>query len=243
MTTRPESASPRSSAGPSPRLSSLGESLARVGERFSAFGALGLVAVDAQPLAEIERDYGHEAYLRALGSLASLVENLAKDRLSGDELLVTGETGHHELVVLLFRSPSDGEFYRSEMPLFVESLAEALVRHGHRVVYPYCRKAPIFGIGYTGRLRNPHYGVATQVRSALEDARGHTPARRAPRVAPAPQADLRLVIERQIYSVYEPIVRGRLAHGVRLRGARARARTAPSCTRRRSCSRSPPSTT
>ena len=104
MTTRPESASPRSSAGPSPRLSSLGESLALVGERFSGFGALGLVAVDAQPLAEIERDYGYEAYLRALGSLASLVENLAKDRLSGDELLVTGETGHHELVVLLFRS-------------------------------------------------------------------------------------------------------------------------------------------
>jgi EAL domain-containing protein (putative c-di-GMP-specific phosphodiesterase class I) len=206
VTTRPESASPRSSAGPSPRLSSLGESLALIGERFSGFGALGLVVVDAQPLAEIERDYGHEAYLRALGSLASLIENLAKDRLSGDELLVTGETGHHEVVVLLFRSPSDGEFYRSEMPLFVESLSEALVRHGHRVVYPYCRKAPIFGIGYTGRLRNPHYGVATQVRSALEEARGD--ARLGARIeARRRRKELTgIVMAGAVTSVYEPIV-------------------------------------
>ena len=177
-----------------------------IAERFNGFGALGLVAVDAQPLAEIERDYGHDAYLRSLGSLASLVENLVKDRLSGDELLLTGETGHHELVVLLFRSPSDGEFYRSEMPLFVESLSEALVRHGHRVVYPYCRKAPIFGTGYTGTLRNPHYGVGTQVRSALEEARED--ARLGARIeARRRRKELTgIVLAGAISSVYEPIV-------------------------------------
>ena len=139
MTSRFDPASPRQAVGPSPRLPSLGEALSHIGERFSGFGALGLVVVDAEPLGEIERDYGHEAYLRALGSLAALVDNLARDRLSGDEMLVTGETGHHEVVVLLFRSPNDGEFYRAEMPFFVEALSEALARHGHRVVYPYSR--------------------------------------------------------------------------------------------------------
>src|SRR4030095_13499009 len=179
--------------------------LAGIAERFNGFGALGLVVVDAEPLAEIERDYGYDAYCRALGSLAALVENLARDRLSGDELLVTGETGHHELVVLLFRSPTDGEFYRAELPFFVEALSEALVRHGHRVVYPYCRKAPIFGIGYAGTLRNPHYGVATPLRESLDEARGdaHLAARLEGRRR---RLDLTgIVLAGAITSVYEPI--------------------------------------
>jgi len=206
VTSRFDPASPRQAVGPSPRLPSLGEALPHIAERFSGFGALGLVVVDAEPLGEIERDYGHEAYLRSLGSLAALVDNLARDRLSGDEMLVTGETGHHEVVVLLFRSPNDGEFYRAELPFFVEALSEALVRHGHRVVYPYCRKAPIFGIGYTGTLRNPHYGVATQIRSSLEEARGD--AQLGARIeARRRRKDLTgIVLAGAITSVYEPIV-------------------------------------
>jgi EAL domain-containing protein (putative c-di-GMP-specific phosphodiesterase class I) len=206
VTSRFDPASPRQAVGPSPRLPSLGEALPHIAERFSGFGALGLVVVDAEPLAEIERDYGHEAYLRALGSLAALVDNLARDRLSGDEMLVTGETGHHEVVVLLFRSPNDGEFYRAELPFFVEALSEALARHGHRVVYPYCRKPPIFGIGYTGTLRNPHFGVATQLRASLEEARGD--AQLGARIeARRRRKDLTgIVLAGAITSVYEPIV-------------------------------------
>lgn len=196
----------RIAAGAAPRVPSLGESLPRIAERFSGYGALGLVVIDAQPLAEIERDYGYEAYCRSLGSLGALAESLIQDRLSGDEMLVTGETGHHELVVLLFRSPADAEFYRAEIPLFVEGLAESLARHGHRVVYPYCRKAPIFGIGFTGTLRNPHFGVATQLRASLEEARED--ARLGARIeARRRRKQLTgIVLAGEITSVYEPIV-------------------------------------
>ena len=147
-----------------------------------------------------------------------------QDRLSGDEMLVTGETGHHELVVLLFRSPADAEFYRAEIPLFVEGLAEALARHGHRVVYPYCRKAPIFGLGFTGSLRNPHFGVATQLRASLEEARedarldARIEARRRRKQLTG------IVLAGEITSVYEPIVDVATQDRVRLRGARPRAR-------------------
>lgn len=206
MTNRSDRTPSRSASAPGARLATLGEALPQIAERFSALGALGLVLVDAEPLAEIERDYGYDAYCRALASLAALVEDRAGDRLAGDELILTGETGHHELAVLLFRSPSDGEFYRAEIPLFVESLADALAHHGHRVVYPYCRKPPIFGLGYTGTLRNPHYGVATQLRESLEEARGDAQLDARIEARRRRKELTGIVLEGAVTSVYEPIV-------------------------------------
>jgi len=188
------------------RLPTLGEVLPKVADRFSSFGALGLCVVDASPLAEIERDYGHEAYLRSVASLGGLIENVVADRLGSDEMVTLGETGHHEILVLLFRGPTDTEFYRGEIPLFVEALTEALVRHGHRVVYPYSRLQPIFGTGATGILRNPHFGAATQLRQALDEARedarldARIEARRRRRLLTG------LVLAGEVTSVYEPIV-------------------------------------
>ena len=38
--------------------------------------------------------------------------------------------------LLLFRELSEREFYREEIPEFMQVLDETLGRHGHRVVYP-----------------------------------------------------------------------------------------------------------
>jgi EAL domain-containing protein (putative c-di-GMP-specific phosphodiesterase class I) len=188
------------------RLPTLGEALPRIAERFSATGALGLVAVDASPLIEIERDYGYEACCRAAHSLSSLVEGVMADKLGGDEMLVLGEAGHHELLLLLFRSPTDTEFYGSEIPSFVSALAAGLARHGQRVVYPYSRLNPIFGIGYTGILRNPHYGVGTQLRQALEEAREDALLEARVEARSRRKQLMELVLAGEVTSVYEPIV-------------------------------------
>ena len=71
---------------------SLGALLSRIKEQFADDGALGVVLVDASPLAQIERRYGASAYRGALASLAALVEELVGDQLTVKDLIVTGET-------------------------------------------------------------------------------------------------------------------------------------------------------
>ena len=192
-----------SSARSLPRL---GEALPAVAERFTRFGALGMVVIDAPALAAIERDYGYDAYTSALSTLGELAGAVAREHLVGDELVTLGDTGRHEVLIHLFRQCGNGDFYRSELPAFVRALDQALERGGQRVVYPYSRKAPVFGTGYSAALRNPHVGAASQIRDAFREARDDA------RLAVKVQARQRrkefmgLVFAGKVTSVYEPIV-------------------------------------
>jgi hypothetical protein len=86
---------------------SLGALLPRIVQQFDDEGALGVLLVDASPLAEIERQYGARAYRQAFGALAALVEELIGDQLLVTDLVVAGESGRDELAVLLFREPAE----------------------------------------------------------------------------------------------------------------------------------------
>jgi len=175
-------------------------------QRFSAMGALGLVLVDASLLARIEHGYGHEAYQGTLANLGALVRGVSEDLLGGDELIVTGETGRHEVLVLLFRSKNDGQFYRKQLPELVTGIEQALEQHGQGVAYPYFRKTPPISVGLSAILRNAHLGAETQIRGAIEEARqdallaGRWAARRRRRDF------LGMVLAGEVTSVYEPIV-------------------------------------
>lgn len=63
---------------------SLGALLPRIVRQFDDEGALGVLLIDATPLADIERQYGAPAYRQSFGALATLVEELI-----GEHLLVT----------------------------------------------------------------------------------------------------------------------------------------------------------
>jgi EAL domain-containing protein (putative c-di-GMP-specific phosphodiesterase class I) len=189
-----------------PPLPNLGDALPEISGRFSQCGALGVAVVDASPLAQVELDYGCEAHARATASLAALVGRLMRDRLRSDDMLIRGDPGKHELVLLLFRTLADREFYREEIPQFMKTLDETLVRHGHRVVYPYARTVPIFGIGATGIMRNPHFSVATQLRAAVEEARSDAQLEARIEARRRRKELTALVLAGEVSSVYEPIV-------------------------------------
>jgi EAL domain-containing protein (putative c-di-GMP-specific phosphodiesterase class I) len=189
-----------------PLLTNLGDALPEIAGRFNQCGALGVAVVDASPLAQIERDYGCDAHARAVASLASLVGRLMQDRLRADDMLILGDPGKHELVLLLFRTLEDREFYRGEIPDFMQTLSETLGRHGHRVVYPYARSAPIFGTGATAIMRNPHFSVATQLRGAVEEARSDAQLEASIEARRRRQELTALVLAGEVTSVYEPIV-------------------------------------
>ena len=187
-------------------LPRLGEAIPPIVQRFNSKGTLGVVLLDASPLAKIEGSYGHDAYARAASSLGGLVRDAADEVLDGDELIMTGETGRHEIVIMLFRDQRDGEFYRSELPGLIRALQRTIEQSGHRVVYPYFRKVPILGIGFSAVQRNPYFGAETQLREALEEARGDAELFARCEVRQRRKSFLGMVMAGEVSSVYEPIV-------------------------------------
>jgi EAL domain-containing protein (putative c-di-GMP-specific phosphodiesterase class I) len=186
--------------------SSLGEQLPRIAQQFQDDGAMGVVLVDATPLAAIEQRYGAGAYRHSLAALASLVTELIGDQLLVTDLVVAGESGRDELAILFFREPSEVAFYKRELEEIALRLARGLTARGHRVGYPYTRDVRGLEIGVGTALRNPTIREEAQVRKAMRAARDHLRVR-AKIASRKRRAQLfELVIEGRIYSVYEPIV-------------------------------------
>jgi EAL domain-containing protein (putative c-di-GMP-specific phosphodiesterase class I) len=188
------------------RLPGFGEALSRITAHFTLEGALGLVLIDASRLGVIERQYGGEAHRRSMDDLGAVVQELIGDRLSINDLVVAGETGRNEILVLLFREPSEAAFYKQELPELRRILADGLVRRGNRVGYPYLKQAPPIQIGTGAALRNPTVGSETQVSSALREARDEAELNARFAARRRRQRVFELVLEGHVYSVYEPIV-------------------------------------
>lgn len=209
MTTTPESDRP--AKRPSVATSndeSLDVSLrfAEFAERFEAAGAVGLVVVGAPKVAAIERRYGEEARVRCLASLEARVQEVAEERLRTDFAVCLGEPGYDEVVVLLFRKAGSAGFFRTEMPGFQQDLERALQSHGQQVFYPYQRGGVCLPTGIAVELRNPQFGLATQLRRLIDEAR-----RDCAFAVEAQRREVRhnlleTILDHRIYSVYEPIV-------------------------------------
>ena len=187
-------------------LPTLGEALSRITAHFTLEGALGVVLVDASRLAVIERQYGGDAHRRAIQDLGSLMHELIGDQLGIEDLIVTGEAGSNELLVLVFREGDEVAFYKRELPALRRTLADGLNGRGVRVGYPYLKQAPPLRVGSGAALRNPTILGESQVSAAVREARQEAEldakiaARRRRRQV------FEVVLESRVYSVYEPIV-------------------------------------
>ncbi len=183
-----------------------GASLERIRARFGVEGALGIVLVDASAFSEIERVYGLETHQKAIGRIADLVCETIGRHLDAQDLILRGETGRNEILVLVFRPCNQARFYVEEVPALREALLTALKRQGSRLAYPYVKHAPPVHLGTSVALRNPTLGVETQLRRALEQARAD--ARLSLEIAKRERRRrfVEFVLRGEIFCVYEPIV-------------------------------------
>jgi EAL domain-containing protein (putative c-di-GMP-specific phosphodiesterase class I) len=184
----------------------LGQQLPAITRRFGAETALGLIAVDASSLSRIEASFGAEAHERALAALGTLVRELLEDRLGIGDLVVSGESGRDEILVLIFREATEVEYYTRELPALSRLLGEGLARRGGRVGYPHLRETPPMHVGVGAALRNPTISAETQVRHALEEARDHAALNARIEARRRRKRLFELVLDGKVRSVYEPIV-------------------------------------
>ncbi|UCE85932.1 MAG: EAL domain-containing protein [Deltaproteobacteria bacterium] len=194
------------SAAAEKRIARLGEVLRDVEARFDTEHALGVMVVDAGPLASIEESYGSAAHQRVLALLAVEIRVAIGGHLGLDDLVVTGETGRSEAIVILFRSIDEGNFYGGELPGLRRAIGARLEGRGNRIVYPFLRSAPELFVGIAPAIRNPNLGAVTQLRRAIDEARRD--AQLDARIAARRRREqfVKLILEGQVTSVYEPIV-------------------------------------
>jgi EAL domain-containing protein (putative c-di-GMP-specific phosphodiesterase class I) len=196
---RPASAAPA-------RRPSLGEDLQRIAGCFADDGALAVVLVDASGLAPIEPQYGGAALRHALDNLGDMIQGMVGDRLSVDDAVLVGEIGRDEIAVFLFRGADEVEFFKRDLERICRDVTQGLAQRGNRAGYPYTRHLPPFRVGTGTALRNPTIRPELQIRQALEDAREHIGLISRLESRKRRKQIFELVLERQIYSVYEPIV-------------------------------------
>jgi len=188
------------------RIPRFGEALAEVAQNFSQEGALGLLVVDASGLAEIEVSFGCEAKQKAMAELVALTAALIGESLCISDMILSGETGRNEIVVLVFREPKEIDFYRRELPEFVRALNQGYRARSNRIGYPYMRKTPTLPVGTASALRNPTIGAETQILAALREARNDAELGERIATRRRRQRLFDLVLEGRVRSVYEPIV-------------------------------------
>jgi EAL domain-containing protein (putative c-di-GMP-specific phosphodiesterase class I) len=187
-------------------LPSLGECLATVGDRFHHNGVVGLLVIDVAVVERVEEARGEAARRQVLATFNTLIEEVGEERLDIDDLLVAGETGRNEILVWMFREHRDARFYRQEIPGFDQALRKKLEHAGSKVFYPYLRSVPEIVTGMAVKLRNPKYGIDTQVRQVLSEAREDAVLNRRIQARKRRRRFHELILDGGIYSVYEPIV-------------------------------------
>jgi EAL domain-containing protein (putative c-di-GMP-specific phosphodiesterase class I) len=188
------------------RRRTLGEDLQRIAECFEDDCALGVLLIDASGLAPIEPHYGGDALHHAMGNLGDMIQAMVGDRLSVNDAVLIGEVGREEIAVFLFRGVDETDFFKRELDKIRRDVTADLAQRGSRAGYPYTRQLPPFHVGTGTVLRNPTIRPELQIRQALEEAREHIDLVARLESRRRRKQIFELVLERQIYSVYEPIV-------------------------------------
>ncbi len=134
-------------------------------------GSLGVVVLDASPLATIEDEYGTPAYEEVRqGLFKTLDDSRGKDYRQGDILCLDRPRG---LRFLLFLDRKR----RRTLPLTVADLRTArgrlvssLVPKLSRAAFPYIKSAPALDVGHGLAVHNPLLHTERVIERALEEA-------------------------------------------------------------------------
>jgi EAL domain-containing protein (putative c-di-GMP-specific phosphodiesterase class I) len=134
-------------------------------------GSLGLLVLDASPLATIEDEYGTFAYEEVRQRVFRILDEArGKDYRQGDILCLDRPRGRRFLFFLDRKR-------RRTVPLAVADLRTArgrvvssLVEKISRAAYPYVKRAPALDVGHGLALYNPLLHTERVVERAIEEA-------------------------------------------------------------------------
>ena len=188
-------------------LRSIGQEIDPIRSHFAESGALGMLVIDAMSLEEIERSYGVAAHRQVTGRVAAQTREVLSDRLESGDLVVLGELGRDEVIVLLFRERRNDGFYRSELPKLARTVGESLSSVGNRFGYPFTRQPLRFSVGEALALYDPTLRPEVLIRRARDQALRNADLNARIEERSRREEFISLILAEQVSMVFEPIVK------------------------------------
>lgn len=185
----------------------LGEHLAQVSSWLAKRGALGLILVDATPLAQIERLFGARPFRATIHALCERIRRYVEREIEEEYVLTSGAIEEEQILVFVSRAREEAAFYSDELPLRFQELRAQLTQSLKKIAYPYLVRSPELPLGHGIAFHRPFQRPESQIRALIESTRA-TAAFEVERLRRDRGAALvRIVARGDLRIVYEPIVR------------------------------------
>ena len=133
------------------------ERLDRLTEQLREHGHLGLVLIDASELAQVEHDYGSEAFKQVLSLVSGLVRELQGAEVRATDLLALNERGGNQFLLFLAprRGEADGRPRIADLEAIRSRVEEQVNRKLVGFTSPYLRGTRKVTVGYGVVFHNP----------------------------------------------------------------------------------------
>jgi EAL domain-containing protein (putative c-di-GMP-specific phosphodiesterase class I) len=175
-------------------------------QRFAEIGAAGLLVVQAVGFDRVERSHGLKGYQKVRAGLHNVVDRYVTDHLGPDGLVISGEMGADELLILIFRPRTDWSFYTDRLHRIPGHLRDYVEQHLSRIIFPFYGEAPDICVGSAMSIRNPALLDERQLRAAVDRARRDSELAARLSLREHRRAFERYVLTDQIECAYQPIV-------------------------------------
>jgi len=182
--------------------------LSELDKELNENGCLGLLVLDASPLAAIEDQYGIEAYEEVRGRVFKILEEQrGKDYRAGDVLALDRPRGLRFVFFLERKRRRNVPFSVSDLRAARGRLVGSLLPNLSRAAFPYLKVSPRLDVGYAVAIHNPLLHPGRLLERAVAEAGEQAAHQR--------RNDELLVLERlqdillreKVVTAYQPILR------------------------------------
>jgi len=118
-------------------------------------GSLALLLVDVSKLAQVERDYGSQAFEKVMGMAESLVLELKGTEVRGNDMLAMTEKGGDAFLIFLSPKRYESHLKVSDLEAAASRVADYLSRRLARLTTPYLTGHPEVTVGFSLVFLNP----------------------------------------------------------------------------------------
>jgi len=178
----------------------------RLVEYFRENGCLGVVLVDLTPLARIERSFGATAY-KTLRSQVDPLLGEAKAHVREDDVLTRDERDPDRyLFFLTGKRKTKNAFAAVDLQRLCDRVEGFVTPRVARLTLPYLRERPAVEVGHGFVLWSPLENEDRQILRLIEDARVSAELRRRLRERDQRDAILEIIVNRSIWTAFQPIV-------------------------------------
>ncbi|HUG53445.1 MAG TPA: EAL domain-containing protein [Vicinamibacteria bacterium] len=178
----------------------------RIVEYFRESGCLGVVLVDLTPLARIERSFGANAY-QTLRSQVDPLLGEAKAHVREDDVLTRDERDSDRyLFFLTGKRKTKNPFAAVDLQRLCDRVESFVTPRVARLTLPYLRERPAVEVGHGFVLWSPLENEERQILRLVEDARTSAELRRRLRERDQRDAVIEVIVNRSLWSAFQPIV-------------------------------------